>query len=64
MAVRVALHATSRSKAKAQAAGLTVTSGSDAAEWADVVMIRCRHDPDCTQGGWAEDTTPVGTPQR
>ena len=37
--VRVALHAGSRSKAKAEAEGLTVVAGSDAAAWADVVMI-------------------------
>ena len=37
--VRVGLPATSRSAAKARAAGLTVVSVADAAKWADVVMI-------------------------
>jgi len=37
--VRVGLPPASESRAKAQAAGLTVTSVSDAAAWADVVMI-------------------------
>ena len=37
--VRVALADGSRSRAKAEAEGLTVTSGSEAADWADVVMI-------------------------
>ncbi len=46
--VRVALHEGSRSKAKAEAQGLTVTSGSDAAQWADVIMILT---PDTTQSG-------------
>ncbi|HJT01306.1 MAG TPA: ketol-acid reductoisomerase [Terriglobales bacterium] len=44
--VRVGLHEGSRSRAKAQAAGLTVTSVSDAARWGDVVMILI---PDTTQ---------------
>ena len=46
--VRVALHEGSRSKAKAEAEGLPVTSGSDAAKWADVIMILT---PDTTQSG-------------
>ncbi|MYN67411.1 MAG: ketol-acid reductoisomerase [Acidobacteria bacterium] len=46
--VRVALHAGSRSKAKAEAEGLTVVAGGDAAAWADVVMILT---PDTTQAG-------------
>ena len=46
--VRVALHEGSRSKAKAEAAGLTVMLGSDAAAWADVIMILT---PDTTQAG-------------
>ena len=46
--VRVALHEGSRSKAKAEAEGLPVTSGSDAAQWADVIMILT---PDTTQSG-------------
>ena len=37
--VRVGLPPTSESRAKAQAAGLSVTSVSDAAAWADVIMI-------------------------
>src|SRR5688572_11694626 len=37
--VRVGLAEGSRSKAKAEAAGLTVTSVADAAAWGDVVMI-------------------------
>ena len=46
--VRVALHEGSRSKAKAEAAGLTVVLGPDAAAWADVIMILT---PDTTQAG-------------
>ena len=46
--VRVALHQGSRSKAKAEAEGLTVTSGADAAAWADVIMVLI---PDTTQAG-------------
>ena len=46
--VQVALHEGSRSKAKAEAEGLTVVSGSDAAAWADVIMILT---PDTTQAG-------------
>ena len=46
--VRVALHEGSRSKTKAEAEGLTVTSGAEAAQWADVVMILT---PDTTQAG-------------
>ncbi len=54
--VRVALHEGSRSKAKAEAEGLTVTSGSDAAQWADVIMILT---PDTTQSGiYAEQVAP------
>src|SRR5213080_3521450 len=45
--VRVGLPATSRSRAKAQAAGLTVGEVSDVAKWADVVMILI---PDHVQG--------------
>ena len=37
--VRVALADGSRSRAKAEADGVTVTSGSEAAAWADVIMI-------------------------
>src|ERR1043166_2013484 len=45
--VRVGLPATSRSRAKAQAAGLTVGEVRDVAKWADVVMILI---PDTAQG--------------
>src|SRR5436309_10193237 len=37
--VRVGLHATSASRAKAQAAGLTVGDVADVAAWADVIMV-------------------------
>jgi ketol-acid reductoisomerase len=37
--VRVGLHAGSTSRAKAEAAGLTVNSVADAAKWADVIMV-------------------------
>src|SRR5690349_23494071 len=37
--VRVGLAEGSKSKAKAEAAGLTVNTVADAAQWADVVMI-------------------------
>src|SRR5215210_2330886 len=47
VSVRVGLPATSRSRAKAQAAGLTVADVSDIAQWADVVMLLI---PDTTQG--------------
>jgi ketol-acid reductoisomerase len=47
VSVRVGLPATSRSRAKAQAAGLTVGDVSDVAKWADVVMILI---PDTSQG--------------
>jgi len=46
--VRVALHEGSRSKSKAEAEGLTVLAGSEAAAWADVVMLLT---PDTTQAG-------------
>ena len=39
VSVRVGLPATSRSRAKAQAAGLTVGEVSDVTKWADVVMV-------------------------
>src|SRR3954463_6489021 len=39
VSVRVGLPATSRSRTKAQAAGLTVGEVADVAKWADVVMI-------------------------
>jgi ketol-acid reductoisomerase len=47
VSVKVGLPATSRSRAKAQAAGLTVGDVSDVAKWADVVMILI---PDTSQG--------------
>jgi len=47
VSVRVGLPATSRSRAKAQAAGLTVGEVSEVAAWADVVMILV---PDHVQG--------------
>jgi ketol-acid reductoisomerase len=47
VSVRVGLPATSRSRAKAQAAGLTVGDVGDVAKWADVVMILI---PDHVQG--------------
>jgi ketol-acid reductoisomerase len=46
VAVRVGLPAASRSRAKAQSAGLTVSSVAEASAWADVVMILA---PDTTQ---------------
>src|SRR5947199_8038024 len=39
VSVKVGLPATSRSRAKAQAAGLTVGDVAEVAAWADVVMI-------------------------
>ena len=39
VSVRVALAEGSRSRAKAEADGLTVSSGAEAAAWADVVMV-------------------------
>ena len=39
VSVRVGLHASSASRAKAQAAGLTVGDVADVAAWADVIMI-------------------------
>ena len=48
VAVQVALHAGSRSRARAEAEGLTVATGSDAAAWADVIMILA---PDTKQAG-------------
>src|SRR5207244_901950 len=47
VSVRVGLPATSRSRAKAQAAGLVVGEVGDVAKWADVVMILI---PDHVQG--------------
>ncbi len=50
--VRVGLPKTSKSRAKAQAAGLTVGDVSDVARWADVVMILA---PDTTQAALYRD---------
>jgi len=50
--VRIALHAGSRSRGRAEAEGLKVVSGSDAAAWADVVTILT---PDTTQAAIYED---------
>jgi ketol-acid reductoisomerase len=47
VSVRVGLPATSRSRAKAQAAGLTAGDVGDVSKWADVVMILI---PDTAQG--------------
>src|SRR3954470_2231999 len=47
VSVRVGLPATSRSRAKAQAAGLVVGEVGEVAKWADVVMILI---PDTSQG--------------
>src|SRR5471032_3016172 len=47
VSVKVGLPATSRSRAKAQAAGLTVGDVSEVAKWADVIMILI---PDTSQG--------------
>jgi ketol-acid reductoisomerase len=47
VSVRVGLPATSRSRDKARAAGLTVGDVRDVSQWADVVMILI---PDTTQG--------------
>jgi ketol-acid reductoisomerase len=47
VSVRVGLPPTSRSRAKAQAAGLTVGDVGEVAKWADVVMILI---PDTSQG--------------
>jgi len=46
VSVRVGLHTTSRSRAKAQAVGLSVGDVAEVAAWADVIMILA---PDTTQ---------------
>ena len=46
--VRVGLHDGSRSRGRAEAAGLTVTSPADSCAWADVIMVLT---PDTTQRG-------------
>jgi ketol-acid reductoisomerase len=50
--VAVGLPETSRSRARAQAAGLAVKTVADAAKWADVIMILT---PDTTQAGIYRD---------
>ena len=50
--VRVALHEGSQSKTKAEAEGLIVVPGPDAAAWADVIMILT---PDTAQAGIYRD---------
>jgi ketol-acid reductoisomerase len=49
--VRVGLHATSRSRAKAEADGLTVVSVAEAARWGDIVMLLT---PDTSQAAMYE----------
>src|SRR5689334_18173191 len=46
VSVRIGLHPGSKSKLKAEAAGLTVGSVADVAAWADVIMLLA---PDTTQ---------------
>ena len=56
VSVRVALADGSRSRTKAEADGLTVTSGAEAAAWADVVMVLA---PDTKQRAiYAESIAP------
>jgi ketol-acid reductoisomerase len=56
VSVRVGLPPTSRSRAKAESAGLTVGDVSDVAKWADVLMILI---PDTSQGQvYANDIEP------
>ena len=56
VSVRVALGDGSRSRAKAEADGFTVTSGAEAAAWADVVMVLA---PDTKQRAiYAESIAP------
>ena len=60
VAVRVGLPSASRSRAKAEAAGLTVGDVGDVAKWADVVMVLI---PDHTQGKvYREEIEPNLTP--
>jgi ketol-acid reductoisomerase len=49
--VRVGLHENSKSKPKAEAAGLTVMSVADAAKWADVIMILTPDTTPAASGG-------------
>ena len=54
--VRVVLQKGSRSQAKAEAEGLTVLRGAEAAAWADVIMLLT---PDTTQAGiYSEQVAP------
>ena len=54
--VRVALHAGSKSRAKAESEGLTVTDGAAAAAWADLIIILT---PDTAQAGiYSEQIAP------
>jgi ketol-acid reductoisomerase len=56
VAVRIALHAGSKSRSKAEAQGFTVDKPSDAAAWADVIVILV---PDTTQARlWKEEIAP------
>jgi ketol-acid reductoisomerase len=56
VSVRVGLPATSRSREKAQAAGLTVGSVADVSKWADVIMVLI---PDTSQAKvYREDIEP------
>jgi len=60
VAVKVGLHAGSKSRAKAEAAGLTVESVADAAKWADLVMILA---PDTSQAAiYEKEIAPSMTP--
>ena len=52
VSVRVGLHANSRSREKARAAGLTVGDPADVTKWADVVMVLV---PDTTQAQLYKD---------
>ena len=52
VSVRVGLPATSRSRAKAQSAGLTVSTVAEATKWADVVMVLI---PDTSQAAVYRD---------
>jgi ketol-acid reductoisomerase len=60
VAVKVGLHAGSKSRAKAEAAGLEVASVADAAKWADLVMILA---PDTSQAAiYEKEIAPSMTP--
>ena len=60
--VRIALHAGSRSRGRAEAEGLTVVSGPEAAAWADVITILT---PDTTQAGSTRNRSrPISAPAR